>query len=55
MQLVQHAQPANVDTVFIDGRLRKQAGRLVGVDVGKVVADAAASQMAVRERARRAG
>lgn len=55
MQLVQHAQPANVDTVFIDGRLRKQAGRLVGVDVGKVVADAAASQVAVRERARQAG
>jgi cytosine/adenosine deaminase-related metal-dependent hydrolase len=55
MQLVQHAQPANVDTVFIDGRLRKQAGRLVGVDVGRVVADAAASQAAIRERARRAG
>jgi cytosine/adenosine deaminase-related metal-dependent hydrolase len=55
MQLVQHAQPANVDTVFIDGRLRKQAGRLVGVDVAKVVADAAASQVAVRGRARQAG
>jgi cytosine/adenosine deaminase-related metal-dependent hydrolase len=51
MQLVQHAQPSNVDTVFIDGRIRKRAGRLVGVDVRKVVADAAAVQDSVRQRA----
>ncbi|MEQ1580368.1 MAG: amidohydrolase family protein [Steroidobacteraceae bacterium] len=52
MQLVQHAQPANVDTVFIDGQLRKQAGKLVGVDVRKIVAEAAAAQVALRERAK---
>jgi 5-methylthioadenosine/S-adenosylhomocysteine deaminase len=52
MQLVQHGQPANVDTVFIDGQLRKQAGKLVGVDVRKVVAEAAAAQASLRERAR---
>ena len=51
MQLIQHGQPANVDTVFIDGQLRKQAGKLVGVDVRKVVADAAAAQAALRARA----
>jgi 5-methylthioadenosine/S-adenosylhomocysteine deaminase len=51
MQLIQHAQPANVDTVFIDGQLRKQAGKLVGIDVRKIVADAAAAQAALRVRA----
>ena len=55
MQLIQHAQPANVDTVFIDGRLRKRAGRLVGVEVRKVVAEVAAVQAALRQRAGAAG
>lgn len=50
MQLIQHGQPANVETVFIDGRLRKEGGRLVGVDVEKIVANAAAAQAAVRAR-----
>jgi 5-methylthioadenosine/S-adenosylhomocysteine deaminase len=51
MQLVQHAQPYNVDTVLIDGRLRKHRGRLVDVDAAKVVADAASVQAKLRERA----
>lgn len=51
MQLIQHGQPANVDTVFIDGRLRKRGGRLVGVDAGKIIADAAAVQVALRAKA----
>jgi cytosine/adenosine deaminase-related metal-dependent hydrolase len=31
-QVVLAAQPSNVDTVFIDGVLRKQHGELVGLD-----------------------
>lgn len=50
-QLVQHAQPANVATVIIDGRVRKHAGSLVGLDVAQVVANAAAAQTAIRRRA----
>jgi cytosine/adenosine deaminase-related metal-dependent hydrolase len=50
-QLVQHAQPANVDTVVIDGRLRKYAGSLVGIDLSEVITNAAAAQTAIRRRA----
>jgi 5-methylthioadenosine/S-adenosylhomocysteine deaminase len=49
-QVVQHAQPSNVDTVIIDGRVLKRGGRLIGVDVGQVVADAVAVQRRLRER-----
>jgi hypothetical protein len=31
-QVVLAAQPSNVDTVFIDGVLRKQHGELLGID-----------------------
>ena len=51
LQLVQHALPSNVDTVIVDGRVLKQGGALVGVDVSTVVAEAAAAQTAIRERA----
>ncbi|MGE0253930.1 MAG: amidohydrolase family protein [Alphaproteobacteria bacterium] len=37
--VVLHATPANVDTVMIAGRLAKQDGRLLGVDLPKVKAD----------------
>ena len=37
--LVEAAQPANVDTVIIDGRIVKRGGRLTTVDVGDVVDD----------------
>jgi cytosine/adenosine deaminase-related metal-dependent hydrolase len=49
--LVEAAQPANVDTVVIDGKIRKRAGELVGIDVGAIVNDAAAALAAVRRRA----
>ena len=48
IQLVQNAQPANVDTVIVDGRVRKHGGRLVGIDQAEVVA-AAASGVNVRK------
>ncbi len=49
--LVEAAQPANVDTVMIDGRVLKRDGVLTAVDVAAVVADARAANVAVRERA----
>lgn len=50
MQMIQHGEPSNVDTVFIDGRLRKRAGKLVGIDVAKIVASAATAQAGLRAR-----
>ncbi len=38
--VVQSAQPSNVDTVIVDGRILKRDGRLTSVDVAKVIADA---------------
>ena len=49
--LVQSAQPANVDTVVVDGRILKRNGRLVAMDVEQVVREAAESLSAVRTRA----
>jgi cytosine/adenosine deaminase-related metal-dependent hydrolase len=42
------AQPANIDTAIIDGRIVKRAGRVLTVDVPKVVAEAAALQTRLR-------
>lgn len=42
-QLVQHAQPSNVDTVMIDGRLLKRGGKLLEIDLRQITADAADS------------
>lgn len=41
--IVHSACPANVDTVLIDGRVIKRAGRLVGVDVADLVEQAEAA------------
>jgi 5-methylthioadenosine/S-adenosylhomocysteine deaminase len=49
--VVRAASPANVDTVFIDGRLVKQEKELVGFDSGSLVREAARSAHAVRTRA----
>ncbi len=48
--LVEAAQPANVDTVIIDGRIAKRGGRLTGLDVGEVVDAAARASVGVRQR-----
>lgn len=50
-QLIQHGLPSNVDTVVVDGRVLKRSGKLVGVDVAGIVAAAASSQAAIRQRA----
>jgi len=49
--LVEAAQPANVDTVMVDGRLLKRGGRLTAVDPGRVVGEARQSLAALRKRA----
>jgi cytosine/adenosine deaminase-related metal-dependent hydrolase len=48
--LVEAAQPANVDTVMIDGRVVKRGGRLTSLDVGDIVDAAARASTAVRRR-----
>jgi len=49
--LVLSAQPANVDTVIVDGRILKRDGRLTALDVPTVVAEADAALRRVCERA----
>lgn len=44
------AQPSNVDTVVVDGRILKRHGELTAVDTAEVVADAATSLSAVLSR-----
>jgi cytosine/adenosine deaminase-related metal-dependent hydrolase len=48
--LVEAAQPANVDTVIVDGRVLKRDRRLTSIDVGEVVDAAARASAGVRRR-----
>jgi cytosine/adenosine deaminase-related metal-dependent hydrolase len=48
--LVEAAQPANVDTVVVDGKILKRAGVLTRVDAGEVVDAASAAYARVHER-----
>lgn len=48
--LVEAAQPANVDTVMIDGRILKRRGRLTQIDEGEVVDAARRAYAGLRER-----
>jgi 5-methylthioadenosine/S-adenosylhomocysteine deaminase len=45
------AQPANVDTVVVDGRILKRHGRLTAIDTRRVVREAQAALAALLERA----
>lgn len=49
--LVEAAQPANVDTVMVDGRILKRGGKLTAIDVEKTLSEASAANTAVRKRA----
>lgn len=49
--LARAANASNVDTVIIDGHVRKRAGKLVNVDVAALVRDAEASSNALRRAA----
>lgn len=49
--LVEAAQPSNVDTVMVDGRVLKRGGRLTAIDTGQLASEASAALAAVRKRA----
>lgn len=49
--LVTAAQPANVDTVMVDGRILKRGGKLTAMDGAQIATEAAAANMALRQRA----
>jgi 5-methylthioadenosine/S-adenosylhomocysteine deaminase len=49
--LVTAAEPSNVDTVVVDGRILKRGGKLTALDGAQVVREAAAANLAVRKRA----
>jgi len=42
--IVQAVERSDVDTVMVAGEIRKRAGKLVGIDVGKLTADVTASR-----------
>lgn len=48
--LVEAAQPSNVDTVVVDGRILKRRGKLMAYDTRQVVGQAAAALAGVRKR-----
>ena len=52
-QLVEAAQPPNVDTVIIDGRMLKRSGSLVGMDVSDVIRGARQSIADIAARTQR--
>ena len=49
--LVTAAQPSNVDTVVVDGRILKRGGKLTAVNTLQVAAEAAAANATLRKRA----
>jgi len=49
--VVEAAQPANVDTVIVDGRILKRDGKLTALAIDQVLTDAATSLNAIRKRA----
>jgi cytosine/adenosine deaminase-related metal-dependent hydrolase len=51
--LVFQGQPANVDTVVVDGRMLVRGGKLTAVDVPKLVREATESARGIVERAKR--
>src|SRR5262249_45806061 len=49
--IVRSAQPHNVDTVVVDGRILKHNGRLMALDVDEVVTQAVESLAGLKKRA----
>jgi cytosine/adenosine deaminase-related metal-dependent hydrolase len=50
--LVQLAQPSDVDTVVVDGRILRRKGAFTALDYGKLLADAAQSVEALKVKAK---
>jgi cytosine/adenosine deaminase-related metal-dependent hydrolase len=51
VMLVTAVQPANVDTVMVDGRILKRSGKLTAMNVALIAKEAAEANAAVRKRA----
>jgi 5-methylthioadenosine/S-adenosylhomocysteine deaminase len=49
--IVTAAQPANVDTVVVDGRILKRAGKLTALNAAQISREAAGANLALRKRA----
>src|SRR3954466_13836499 len=49
--IVSFGQPSNVDTVIIDGRVLRRAGRFTAFDHARIVADAREAAVALRDKA----
>ena len=49
--LVDSAQASNVDTVLVDGRILKRKGKLTTIDTGKLMEEASAASLGIRQRA----
>jgi 5-methylthioadenosine/S-adenosylhomocysteine deaminase len=49
--LVSHGQPANIDTVIVDGRILRRGNKFTALDHAKVVHDANDAVMALRTKA----
>src|SRR6185369_16543316 len=49
--VVSFATPANVDTVLVDGRVLRRAGKFTAADAGAIVGEAREAAMALREKA----
>jgi 5-methylthioadenosine/S-adenosylhomocysteine deaminase len=49
--LVDSAQASNVDAVLVDGRILKRNGKLTAIDAGKLMEEASAASLGVRQRA----
>ena len=50
--LISLAQPGNVDTVIVDGRILRRQGKFTALDHGKVVRERPEAAAAVRDRAK---
>jgi 5-methylthioadenosine/S-adenosylhomocysteine deaminase len=50
--LVSLAQPGNVDTVIVEGRILRQGSRFTGLDHARLVREAREAAMALREKAK---
>jgi 5-methylthioadenosine/S-adenosylhomocysteine deaminase len=51
VMLVTAAQPANVDTVIVDGRILKRGGKLTHLNVDQIAKEAGDASAALRKRA----
>jgi imidazolonepropionase-like amidohydrolase len=49
--IVSHAQPANVDTVIVDGRILRRSNKFTALDYAKVARDAREAIMVIRSKA----